>query len=76
MSTASEMVDTLDTAISAIVGRQAASYTIDGVTYTAHDLDKLRALRRMYAGEEAIENADTNDTFPFLIHKLEAGDGK
>ena len=70
------MVTTIDTAISAIVTKKASSWTIDGVTYTALDLDELRELRNYYDGIVGTENATTNSTAPFGITNLKAGSGK
>jgi len=76
MSTASDMVTTIDTAISAIVTKKTDSYEIDGVKYTALNIDKLRQLREYYAGIVGSEDAIANSTAPFGITGLKAGSGK
>ncbi len=77
MSTASDMITTIDTAISSIVTKQASSWTFEGVTYQAQDLDKLRALRDYYANIYAGElSAATTKRPRFGITQLGAGDGR
>lgn len=76
MTTASTMLTTIDTAISAIVTKKAASWTIDGVTYTALDIDKLQQLRSFYAEIVGTETATANSSAPFGITGLSAGSGK
>lgn len=76
MTTASTMVATIDTAISAIVTKKAESWTIDGVEYTALDLSRLRQLRAFYAEIVGTEEATANSSAPFGISGLSAGSGK
>ena len=78
MSTASDMITTIDAAISAIATKQASSWTLEGVTYTAHDLDKLVRVREHYAQIYAGEIAAASKTPKprWGITKLSAGDGR
>ncbi len=39
------MLAAVNTAIEALVTKKIASYTVDGVTFTYHNLDALRQLR-------------------------------
>ena len=70
------MVTAIDTAILAITQKKAASWTIDGVTYTAIDVDKLQGLRAYYDNLAGQDNATSNSTAPFGITGLKAGSGK
>lgn len=76
MSTASEMVTTIDTAISAIVTKKAASYEIEGITYNVLNLDDLRELRKYYQGIAAGETAASAGSPRFTINPLKSGDAK
>ena len=76
MSTASDMVTTIDTAISAIVTKQAESYEIEGIRYTVLDLDKLRNMRVYYQGIATGETAATAGNPRFQINPLKSGDAK
>lgn len=40
------LLSAIDTAIEAIITGQVASYSLDGVSYTFHDIDKLYSLKR------------------------------
>jgi hypothetical protein len=76
MSTATEMITTIDTAISAIVSKKVSSYEIDGVKYSVLNLDELRELRKEYSAIVGSEDAVTNGTAPFGITGLKTGSGK
>lgn len=76
MSTASDMVTTIDTAISNIVSGEAASVTVDGESYSTLNLDQLIKVRDHYQAIVAGETATTNCEAMFGITGLSAGAGK
>jgi len=76
MSTASAMITTIDTAISAIVTGQVDSINVDGESFNALNLDSLRRLRKDYEAIVATENSVTNGTMLFGNSGLSAGSGK
>ncbi len=76
MSTASDMVTKIDTAISEIVEKKAESYEIDGIRYTVLDLDKLGKMRSHYQGIAAGETAAASGNPRFRINPLKSGDAK
>lgn len=49
-------IDALDAAMDAIIERGATSYTVDGVTFTALDIEKLGRLKDKLNGELAGAN--------------------
>ena len=76
MSTASVMVTTIDTAISAIVTRKISSTTIDGIDYSMLNLNELRELRKYYAEIANGETQAAAGNSPFGISNLSMGSGK
>ena len=76
MSAASDMMTTIDTAIASIVAKEAASIQVDGATYTALDLDKLRLLRKHYAEIVGRETAAAASRPPFGVNTLVTGSGR
>lgn len=76
MSTASDMVTTIDTAISAIATKKAESYEVAGIRYSVLDLDKLREMRTYYQNISAAETASSSGNPRFQINPLKSGDGK
>lgn len=76
MSTASDMVTTIDTAISAIVTKKAESYEVAGIRYTVLNLDDLKELRAYYEGIASGETAAASANPRFQINPLKAGDAK
>jgi len=46
MATASELLTAVDTAITDLLSKKVQSYTIEGVSYTYFDLDKLWKMRK------------------------------
>lgn len=76
MSTASTMVNTIDTAVSNIVNGEVASVNIDGETYTSLNLNDLLKVRQDYADQAAAETAVANSKAIIGISGLSAGAGK
>jgi len=76
MSTASQMITTIDTAIASIVSKEAQQIVVDGETYDALDISKLYKLRASYEAIVGVENAAANNTVPFGITGLAAGNAR
>jgi hypothetical protein len=76
MSAASIAVAAIDTAILSIVSKQVSSWSLDGVVYTAQDLDKLREMRDYYAQIYAGELSTASKVPRFGITQLGSGNGQ
>lgn len=49
--TLAQQLEAVETAIYQLVSGKVASYSIDGISYTYHDLDKLKTWRQMLKEE-------------------------